>query len=195
MKKKLLAGFVLGLFVFGMVRVASATNIGFTGTIGSHTYSEDGYTISKMISPMSGLLWGIYSGSSFDFSTNYLNVHDHGIGGSYLILTNDLGGLFTLESLEFQILFAAEEPLRIKNDLGGKVDLLYNSSRDARLATFDSNWSGLSWISFDSAFDLSIANINLSESPAPVPEPSTLLLLVIGLSVFGLYQIKNRSCK
>ncbi len=174
--KKFLFIMLICLLGFFAVDSANATpiNIGFSNSLGT-TYVEDGFTFTRQSGTPN---WHIHNKDK-GFTTEYLHVHDHGEeDGSYIELTSSMGA-FGIYDLEFQI---HKAPLWITNDLGGLIDLEYNSSnKSKRDHTFDSSWHSVSWVRFDSGHDITIGNINLENSPIPNPEPTTMLLFGFGL--------------
>ncbi|MCF8067431.1 MAG: PEP-CTERM sorting domain-containing protein [Desulfobacterales bacterium] len=195
MKKKLLVGLVIGLFLVGMVGVASATVLTFDDTSYQGTYWGD--------------MEAGYGG--FNWSSNFDVYYGPGVGGGYNSSTvsgdfaafNSYGIDVSLSNGDFDWTGAwFSDPhdntlLNVTGSLDGTI--LYYENIQLSYASpqwFQADWMGIDTIAFNLNGNdwFTMDDFTFNEgAPSPVPEPATMLLLGLGLlGVAGVARKKHK---
>ncbi|KPJ97416.1 MAG: hypothetical protein AMJ60_11280 [Desulfobacterales bacterium SG8_35] len=174
MKKKLLAGCLIGLFGIGLAGIANATVIDFNNTTAGDSYihyEEDGYQLdaSGGIIP----LLSIFGNAASNYGALF--------AGTTVQLTTIDGSKFDFTSflIPIQLNGAVENSVKITSNKGGSFSAFiaqtYNLS--------GGQWSNLDWVNIEIGSTGLTANFDdlTVNSTAAIPEPTTILLLGTGL--------------
>ena len=184
MKKTLLAGLAIGLFMFGFTGMVNATVLTFDDT------SYQGTSWGDMEAGYGGFNWSsnfdVYYGpglsSGYDAGTvsgDYAAFNSYGVDVSLSNGTFDWNGAWFNEPHTY----GSNTLLNITGSANGSI--LYTANVQLSYASpvwFQADWIGVDSISFDVSINdwFTMDDFTFNES-APVPEPSTILLMGTGL--------------